>query len=87
MADRCANRSTHRYCSGQIKPIGDMERILTRVNLGSASPRDIGKLRDALSTLPEVKQVLAELPGTLNQRLIEDMGDFGQLHRDRRRRW
>ena len=64
----------------QIKPIGDMERILTRVNLGSASPRDIGKLRDALSTLPEVKQVLAELPSTLNQRLIEDMGDFGQLH-------
>ena len=24
--------------------------------------------------------MLAELPSTLNQRLIEDMGDFGQLH-------
>jgi DNA mismatch repair protein MutS len=65
-----------------VKPIGDMERILTRVNLGSASPRDIGKLRDALGSLPGIKQVLAELPGHLNQRLIEDLGDFHQLHQE-----
>ena len=64
----------------QIKPIGDMERILTRVNLGSASPRDIGKLRDALGMLPEVKRVLADLPGSLNQRLLDDLGDFSQIH-------
>ena len=65
---------------GQIKPVGDLERILTRINLGSASPRDIGKLRDALGLLPQIKAELAELPGELNQQLIEALGDFTSLH-------
>ena len=65
---------------GQIKPVGDLERILTRINLGSASPRDIGKLRDALGLLPQIKAELAELPGGLNQQLIEALGDFTALH-------
>ena len=65
---------------GQIKPVGDLERILTRINLGSASPRDIGKLRDALGLLPQIKAALAELPGELNQQLIEALGDFTTLH-------
>ena len=65
---------------GQIKPVGDLERILTRINLGSASPRDIGKLRDALGLLPQIKAELAELPGELNQQLIEALGDFTTLH-------
>ena len=65
---------------GQIKPVGDLERILTRINLGSASPRDIGKLRDALGLLPQIKAELTELPGELNQQLIEALGDFTTLH-------
>ena len=65
---------------GQIKPVGDLERILTRINLGSASPRDIGKLRDAMGLLPQIKAELAELPGELNQQLIEALGDFTTLH-------
>ena len=66
----------------QIKPIGDLERILTRINLGSASPRDIGKLRDALALLPEVKQSLTVVPGELNQALQKNLGDFTSLHRE-----
>ena len=65
---------------GQIKPVGDLERILTRINLGSASPRDIGKLRDALGLLPQIKAALVDLPGELNRQLIEDLGDFADLH-------
>jgi len=65
---------------GQIKPVGDLERILTRINLGSASPRDIGKLRDALGLLPQIKAALVALPGELNQQLIEALGDFAELH-------
>lgn len=65
---------------GQIKPVGDLERILTRINLGSASPRDIGKLRDALGLLPQIKAALLELHGELNQQLIEALGDFDALH-------
>ena len=64
----------------QIKPVGDMERILTRINLGSASPRDIGKLRDALGRLPDIKTALSALSGPLHERLTQDLGDFQALH-------
>ncbi len=36
--------------------IGDIERILTRVALRSARPRDLTRLRDALGLLPELQQ-------------------------------
>lgn len=43
----------------QLKPIGDMERILSRVALRSARPRDLERLRNALASLPELQQLLA----------------------------
>lgn len=65
-----------------IKPVGDLERILTRINLGSASPRDIAKLRDALGLLPTIKQTLGAVAGELNQQIMHGLGDFSQLHRE-----
>ncbi|MFA9462064.1 DNA mismatch repair protein MutS [Thiohalorhabdus methylotrophus] len=38
--------------------IGDMERVLTRVGLGSANPRDIKSLEESLAALPEVRIAL-----------------------------
>ena len=44
-----------------LKGIGDVERILTRVSLRSARPRDLSTLRDALRELPALQQQLGEL--------------------------
>ena len=41
--------------------IGDLERISGRLGLGNASPRDLGKLRDALRALPAVVAAAAQL--------------------------
>ena len=41
--------------------IGDLERISGRLGLGNASPRDLGKLRDALRALPAVVAQTAQL--------------------------
>ncbi|RAH39244.1 DNA mismatch repair protein MutS [Halomonas sp. SL1] len=43
-----------------LKAIGDVERILARVALYSARPRDLARLRDALAALPELEAELAE---------------------------
>jgi len=43
----------------QLKSIGDVERILARVALRSARPRDLARLRDALVALPTLKTELA----------------------------
>jgi DNA mismatch repair protein MutS len=45
----------------QLKGIGDIERILSRIALGSARPRDLARLRDALARLPELQELLSEL--------------------------
>lgn len=41
-----------------LKQIGDIERILARVALKSARPRDLARLRDALLVIPDIKSVL-----------------------------
>jgi len=45
-----------------LKAIGDVERILARVALYSARPRDLARLRDALAALPALEQALADYP-------------------------
>ncbi|MBB3190774.1 DNA mismatch repair protein MutS [Halomonas cerina] len=42
-----------------LKAIGDVERILARVALYSARPRDLARLRDALAALPGLEASLA----------------------------
>ncbi|MUL17696.1 DNA mismatch repair protein MutS [Aliivibrio fischeri] len=44
----------------QLKNIGDVERILARLALRSARPRDLARLRNALQQLPELSQTTQE---------------------------
>jgi DNA mismatch repair protein MutS len=44
-----------------LKDIADIERIIGRVNLGLASPRDLWALRQSLQILPRLSQLLAPL--------------------------
>ena len=44
---------------GHLKQIGDMERILTRVALRSARPRDLTRLHQSLAILPQLATTLA----------------------------
>ena len=45
-----------------LKEVGDMERILTRVALRSARPRDLTRLHESLAVLPQLKTALANAP-------------------------
>ena len=57
----------------QLQDIGDVERILARVALRSARPRDLTQLRGSLSVLPALRGALAALDspllGELQQRI------------------
>ncbi|WP_375737631.1 DNA mismatch repair protein MutS [Pseudomonas boanensis] len=54
-----------RYCfeslQPQLKEIGDVERILARIGLRNARPRDLARLRDALAALPQLQGAMTEL--------------------------
>lgn len=43
----------------QLKSVYDLERILSRLEVGSANARDLAALRSSLSVLPRVKELLA----------------------------
>ena len=58
--------------------IGDVERILARVALRSARPRDLRQLGDALSRLPDLRRQLADNESPLLHDLNEQIGDHSQ---------
>ncbi len=45
-----------------LKPVGDVERILSRVALYSARPRDLLQLGQALAQLPTLAELLEDMP-------------------------
>jgi DNA mismatch repair protein MutS len=58
----------------QLRGVGDVERILARVALRSARPRDLGVLRDALARLPRVQALLAPAAVDLLAELAQAVG-------------
>jgi DNA mismatch repair protein MutS len=58
----------------ELAGIGDLERILARVALGSARPRDLAVLRDSLARLPALRETLADLATPLLAELREAAG-------------
>ncbi|MGC1550506.1 MAG: DNA mismatch repair protein MutS, partial [Rhodanobacter sp.] len=75
----------------QLRSIGDLERILARIALRSARPRDLSTLRDGLAAAPSVTSAIfldrenqeAAIPGRTSQKelspllasLVERIGD------------
>jgi len=58
----------HQHLAG----VGDMERILARVALGSARPRDLSQLRHALRLLDDIRAALVEQDSPLLASLAAD---------------
>ncbi len=54
-----------------LKQVGDMERILTRVALRSARPRDLTRLLDSLAVLPQINSSLSSADGDHLQHLAQ----------------
>src|SRR6202142_2164281 len=58
-----------------LRAIGDLERILARIALRSARPRDLAQLRTALAALPPLRRLLTPLPSPLLEQLTLDIGE------------
>jgi DNA mismatch repair protein MutS len=62
-----------------LKDIVDLERILARIALRSARPRDLGGLAASLRELPQVAAAIAGLDTALLGHLGEQLGEHGTL--------
>jgi DNA mismatch repair protein MutS len=58
-----------------LQGIGDIERILARIALKSARPRDLSTLRDALGALPELQPLLCQVDSPLTRDLSLEIGE------------
>ena len=63
-----------------LRGIGDVERILARIALRSARPRDLAQLRLSLGRLPDLKTELAGLDSPRLAALATDCGDHAATH-------
>ncbi|MDO1592126.1 hypothetical protein Q2T49_33950, partial [Pseudomonas aeruginosa] len=63
---------------------GDIERVLSRVALGSARPRDLVQLRHACAQIPFLRNALAPVVQAKKSKLLgqldQELGDFKSLH-------
>ena len=62
-----------------LRDIGDVERVLARVALRSARPRDLVALREALGALPRLQSALAGLEAPLLAAVAADLGPQPEL--------
>jgi DNA mismatch repair protein MutS len=58
-----------------LRQIGDLERILSRVALRSARPRDLSTLRDGLLAAPALREAIAICDSPLLTELLDRLGE------------
>ncbi len=66
-------------CRDTLQPIGDIERILARIALKSARPRDLTRLKDALETLPDLSNKLNDINAPLIDHLATRCQPYPEL--------
>ncbi len=62
-----------------LKPVGDLERILSRVALRSARPRDLSRLATTFAALPNIQALLAQQSSSLSDELAKQISQFPEL--------
>ena len=62
-----------------LRTVGDLERILARVAIRSARPRDLDQLRTALGAFPAIRERIDSLDGPLASDLASRIDDFAGL--------
>jgi DNA mismatch repair protein MutS len=72
------NNANYLQLQETLKSIGDVERILARIALRSARPRDLSRLNESLSALPLLQQLLAEINSDALADIVTDIGVFPQ---------
>ena len=65
---------------GSLKQVGDMQRVLARLALRSARPRDFARLRQAFMLLPEIQSFVTDLSAeSANTGLMQLANNIGQF--------
>jgi DNA mismatch repair protein MutS len=62
-----------------LKEVADLERLVGRIHLGTATPRDLVALRSSLEQVPAIRQTLSDAEPSLLQILYESIDELQQI--------
>ncbi len=62
-----------------LRQVGDLERILARLALRTARPRDLARMRHAFQQLPDLRAQLQDVDTPHVQQLLSQVGQFDEL--------
>jgi len=78
--EELAFRTTDRgKCREALKAVQDLERLIARVALGTAGPRDLVGLKSSLAVVPRVRTILGELQAPLVRSLVAELDDVADV--------
>lgn len=63
-----------------LRGMADLERILARIALKSARPRDLIALRNTFALLPALQQILKQVSAARIYHLSQSVGEYPELH-------
>ncbi len=73
---------TRTKLAGALKPLVDIERVLARITLGNASPRDFVGLGQSLVVIPRLLSLLPKLHAPLLKKVTEEMDPLQDVRSD-----
>ena len=79
VAELVASATLRDAVAEQLKAVADLERIVSRVEVGSANARDLVALRSSLSVLPGLKDVLQGCQSKALQRVKSEIREHREL--------
>src|SRR5262245_56348108 len=78
--EELAFRSTERgKFRDTLKGVHDLERLIGRIALGTAGPRELVSLRQSLDTVPRIKLLLEQCQAPLLRSLLAELDDLGDV--------
>ncbi|HKG99051.1 MAG TPA: hypothetical protein VKA97_14615, partial [Pyrinomonadaceae bacterium] len=63
----------------ELKQIADLDRLMGRISLGRATPRDLVALKNSADAIPQVKEMLSDATSSLLEVLAEHLDELADL--------
>lgn len=79
VAELVAQMALRENLTEALKPVADLERIISRIEIGSANARDLVALRTSLAMLPSLKATIGQVQSPLLQHLRSQLQEHQEI--------
>ena len=79
VGDLVSSKSARTKLSEELKEIGDLERLISRICTGRANPREVVAIKSSLKKIPEIKKLLASFKTKTLTQLGESLSSLENL--------